>query len=42
MVCPWQVFHKDINMYEIIKAGGENNLLLNTVEFEILCLFMSF
>lgn len=23
VVCPWQVFCKDINMYETIKAGGK-------------------
>lgn len=22
VVCPWQVFHKEIHMYEMIKAGG--------------------
>lgn len=41
VVCSWQVFQKDIKVYEIIKTE-ENNLLLTVVEFEILCLFVSF
>lgn len=41
VVCSWQVFHKDVKVYEIIKTE-ENNFLLTVVEFEILCLFVSF